>query len=110
MDIVFRTKALKKCCEKPVLAQQKWGPELAKKVMLRLSQVLAAPSLNDLTPMAPIRRHKLTGNRRGQYALDLEGRWRLILQPLLPNGESDVSSHPSDITRVRVEEVTDYHD
>lgn len=110
VDIQFRTSRLKKDCEDLGLAQARWGPDLARVIMRRLTNIQAAKFLDDLSPMPPIRRHKLTGNRKGQYALDLTNGRRLILQPILPNGELDLTSEPSSITRVRIVEVIEYHD
>jgi proteic killer suppression protein len=110
VDILFRTSRLKRDCEDVGLARTRWGPDLARVIMRRLVQVQAAQCLEDLPSMPPTRRHKLTGNRKEQYALDLTNGRRLILQPILPNGEPDLTSDPSRITRVRIVEVTDYHD
>lgn len=110
VDIEFSTARLKKDCEDVNLAWTRWGPDIAKVVMRRLVQVQAAQCLEDLPSTPPTRRHKLTGKRKGQYALDLTKGRRLILLPILPDGRPDSASDPSRITRVRIMEVTDYHD
>ncbi len=110
VDIEFRTVKLKKDCEDLARAQARWGADVARVVIRRLLQVQAAERLQDLSVEPPIRRHKLVGNRKGQYALNLAKGLRLRLQPILPSGEPDLMSDPSRITRVRIVEVTDYHD
>lgn len=71
----------------------------------------AAPTLADVRG-TPGRLHPLSGDRRGQYALDLRGATRLVFEPNdeplpeLPAGGIDESS----VTAVRIIEVVDYHD
>ncbi len=110
MHVEFKTSKLKKDCENLERAQARWGSEAARVIMRRLVQIQAAECLQDLTHEPPIRRHKLTGNRKGQYSLDLVRGLRLILQPLRPDGGPDLTSDPSEVTRVQIVEVVDYHD
>ena len=37
----------------------------------------AATSLNDLSPLKSVRVHKLTGNHKGQWAMTVNGPWRI---------------------------------
>ena len=37
----------------------------------------AATSLNDLSPLKSVGLHKLTGNRKGQWAMTVNGPWRI---------------------------------
>lgn len=73
--------------------------------------IYAAPTLADLRG-APGRLHPLTGDRAGQYALDLRGATRLTFEPgnepvpELPGGGIDESR----VTAVVINEVVDYHD
>jgi proteic killer suppression protein len=59
----------------------------------------------------PGRCHPLTGDRHGQFALQLWGPFRLVLEPdhaplpTLVDGGLDTEA----ITRVRIVEVVDYH-
>lgn len=110
VDIAFRSTKLKKECEDPARAQARWGAEVSRAVIRRLDQVRAATCLEDLSPQLPIRRHKLGGTRKGQYALNLPHGLRLVVQPMLQDGSPDLVSDPSRIFRVKVMEVTDYHD
>lgn len=77
----------------------------------RLASILAARSLADLAA-APGRCHALTGRRRGQLAIALDGPYRLVFEPahnpvpLLADGGLDWAG----VTRVRILEVVDYHD
>ena len=59
----------------------------------------------------PERRHQLTGNRRGQYAVDLFGQYRLIFAPdhdpipLDQDGGIDIDQ----VTAIVIIDVLDYH-
>jgi proteic killer suppression protein len=40
----------------------------------------AATSLNDLSPMKSVGLHKLTGDRKGQWAMTVNGPWRICFE------------------------------
>ena len=61
-----------------------------------LPDILQAGRFDDLFAAASLHVHPLTGGRMGQYAMTLQGRWRLIVTV-----END---------RVVVEEVSNHYD
>ena len=113
MDMVFETTRLRKLCSEHKKAVRKWGPEMAKKIHLRLDQVYAADTLEILMGSRLGRCHPLKGDdRRGQFSLDLVHPQRLILRPEhdpLPTLE-DGGIDPSRVTVVRILAVEDTHD
>ncbi len=46
----------------------------------RLAELNAAPSLSALSPLASVGLHKLTGDLRGFFSMDINGRWRLLFR------------------------------
>lgn len=67
----------------------------AAKARARLNVLNAARSLDDISPLRSIGLHKLSGNRKGQWAMTINGPWRLCF--LFENGDAyDV-------------EIVDYH-
>ncbi len=54
-------------------------------------------SFDEIYEAHSFRFHQLSGQRQGQYALRLTGRWRLIVSQIEPN-------------ELMIEEVIDYHD
>lgn len=40
----------------------------------------AATSLNDLSPLKSVGLHKLKGNRKGQWAMTINGPWRICFE------------------------------
>ncbi len=110
MDVSFQTTKLKKLCTDNQHAERKLGPKKAKKLRLRLDDLQAASCLNDLR-YAPGRLHELTGNRTGQFALDLEHPYRLIFVPQHkpPPQTSSGGLDWTQITAVEIIEIIDYH-
>jgi toxin HigB-1 len=78
--------------------------------MRRLATIAAAEAMVHLVNV-PGRFHALTGDRRGQYALSLSDRLRLIVEPVgnplprTPDGGIDLAR----VGIVRVVGVSDYH-
>lgn len=52
----------------------------ASKARARLSALHAATSLASLSPLASVGLHKLTGDRRGFWAMTINGPWRLVFR------------------------------
>ena len=51
-----------------------------------LSMLDAAISLNDLSPLKSVGLHKLSGDRRGQWAMTVNGPWRICFE--FKNGDA----------------------
>lgn len=56
------------------------------KAMARLNVLNAARSLDDIAPLRSIGLHKLTGDRKGQWAMTINGPWRLCFR--FENGDA----------------------
>jgi toxin HigB-1 len=52
-------------------------PRLADK---RLKDLNAADALKDLSPLASMGLHKLTGDRKGLWAIKVDGPWRIVFR------------------------------
>ena len=90
-------------------AERRLGPERARKLRSRLSDLEAAASAAELRAGRP---HTLEGARKDQLALDLGGGLRMALsadqepRPSHPDGGIDWSR----VTVIRIESIEDYHD
>jgi len=110
VDITFSTKRLEKECTEEAVGIKKYGPNCARKLRARLSDLEAAESLNRMRTL-PGRLHQLTGNLKGVYSLDLEHPLRLLLEPdhdppkLLPDGGTDEQA----VTTIRIIGIEDTH-
>jgi len=88
---------------------QEYGPKNARKIVLRLSQITAMPTLGHLLQSRLGRCHALQGDYAGMYAMDLEGGFRLIFRPVQEKGQANVSEDLFTVEIVMIMEVTDYH-
>lgn len=109
MYIEFKDRKLKKNCEDFKNAQKAWGHDNALKLMQRLNEISAATCLEDLNYLPPARCHPLSGNRKGQYAIDVKQPFRLILEPILDN-IGQACTDISKINKIKIIEVVNYHE
>ncbi len=71
----------------------------------------AAESLESVINFGPMRFHKLKGNYKGFYAVDIAGKkcsYRLLLS--FDESDTDVFPHAKTITLVQVEEVSNHYE
>ena len=109
MEITFISRKMDKLCNSDKEMRAKLGGRSAKILQLRLTQMKAADTLEDLRKVPGARCHELTGDRNGQLAVDLVQPYRLIFQPdpwpTKPDGGLDWQQ----VTQVIVVEIADYH-
>lgn len=105
------SKTEKVFCDKKALTR-KWGPEQAKVIARRITELEAAENLETLRTLPQMRAHELSGNRSGQISLDVKHPYRLLIVPhheeipRKPDGGLDWKR----VTRVKVLGVEDTHD
>ncbi len=78
MIVKFRNNKLKKLFLKQNYAFKELGNQVARKYIQRINMIKVARSLDDLMQLPVLRCHPLKGNRKGQYAINLTGFYRLI--------------------------------
>ena len=111
MDIYFTKKKLEKVCSQEKEMQKQLGAEMAKKLKQRLMELKAATNLLEVSYLPPTRLHELTGNRRGQFTVDLKHPYRLLFIPVndtivrLKDGGIDRSK----VTLIEIIEIIDFH-
>jgi plasmid maintenance system killer protein len=111
MEIVFRSRKMQKLCNSETEMRRKLGDRAMKALQLRLAQIMAATTLEDLGKVPGARCHELIADRKGQLAIDLVHPRRLILEPdhnPLPK-KLDGGLDWQKVTRVVVLEIVDYH-
>jgi len=110
MNIKFTNNDLKKYANNDRAGVKKLGKLRHKKYKQRLDQLKASKTLEDVR-FQPGRFHELTGDRKGQWACDLDHPYRLIFKP-------QESPMPTDkdgkfiwikILGIEVVEIKDYH-
>ena len=76
---------------------------LADRIEMVLSVLRLADNLYEVPNVPPTRRHKLTGNFQGCWALDIDKNRRMIVKP---NVDSDDLKR---INELEILEIVDYH-
>jgi proteic killer suppression protein len=110
MEVTFGTRQLQRTCESANEMRRTYGAACAKKLMLRLTELRAAPCLDDLRQLGG-RCHELDAGRAGQLAVDLSKGWRLVFAPAAarpPKGRRRQLDWRA-IDAIEVIEIVDYH-
>ncbi len=111
MDITFKTNKMTKIFNSSKELIKKYGPDTAGKIKIRLDFLEATETLEKVPVLPPHRRHELKGNRKGQFAVDLTGNYRLIFIPdhsPVPK-KDDGGLDLEHITAIIILDVEDYH-
>lgn len=80
MEIEFRTKKLKKLCESSREATEKYGDQNAKKLIQRIKEIEANESVAMLMIIPQARCHKLKGDKKELFSVDLRHPLRLLFK------------------------------
>jgi len=98
LEVNFKTKKLQKQFENHKEAFRAYGQDVGKKYIMRVVTLQRATSFDDLCKITSLHFHPLKGNRKGEYAITLVGKWRLIITN--DGDEFDIA---------KVEEVSDHY-
>src|ERR1700674_1336720 len=110
MDLSFATQRLTREFADERAMRRAYG-DRANRLKRRLDFLAAAACLDDVPPVPPTRRHELTGDRRGNFAVDVTGNWRLVFRPnhdpvpQTADGGIDLKA----MTAIEIIAVEDYH-
>ena len=110
MDVTFTDKKLEQCSEDGRYCIKYLGSKRAKVFMTRITNLKNAESLEDVRYL-PGKFHELVGDRKGQWACDLDQPYRLIFEPHeepIPTDENGKYIW-LEIRGVEVIEITNYH-
>ena len=111
MRIEFASKKMQKVCSSDKLMRKEWGEPVARKLQQRLAELDSFDTLSDAGQLPQIRCHELTGNRKGELAIDLVHPHRLIFRPShepLPT-KADGGLDWKQVKAIVIVEVVDYH-
>ena len=98
MLIEYRKKQLEKVCTDALVARKKYGNLMARKIFQRIGEIEASDTVETMVEHRLGRCHPLTGDRQGQYAVDLVQPYRMVFTK---EGDS--------IQIATIEEIVDYH-
>lgn len=98
MLIQYKNRKIEMVCTDAYRAEKKHGKTMAEKLQLRIDQIAAAISVEMMIQYRIGRCHQLTGNRKGQYAVDLIHPYRLLFE-----------KRETEVQIAYVMEIVDYH-
>lgn len=110
MEITFDDKKLEKLANDDRKMHKELGKIRANLLRRRLTQMVDATTLEDVRYL-PGNYHELTGNRKGQWACDLDQPYRLVFAPHenpIPT-DDDGKYIWLKIKGVEIIEITNYH-
>lgn len=82
MQVNYRNRQIEKICTDASAATKKYGKRTVGLIHQRVDEIYAAVSVEMLVQFRIGRCHQLVGDRKGQFAMDLEHLLRLVLKLL----------------------------
>lgn len=98
MDITYRNKKIERLCTDARVSDKTYGNEMSGKIQMRIDQIRAVDTVEEMILYHIGRCHPLTNNRKGQYAVDLVHPYRLVFE-----------KHGNVIQLAHIIEIVDYH-
>lgn len=98
MDITYKNKKIERVCTDARVSDRTYGKEMSEKIHMRIDEITAADTVEEMIQYRIGRCHPLTNNRKGQYALDLVHPYRLVFE-----------KYGNEIQIAHIMEIVDYH-
>lgn len=110
MEISYNSRRLEKQLTDPREMAKSFG-QLAVKIKMRLKNLTDADNLAIMRTIPAARCHELTGDRKGELAVDVSGNYRMIFEPShypIPK-KDDGGLNWEEVTKIQINEIEDYH-
>jgi proteic killer suppression protein len=110
MEISYRSRKLEKQLTDPKEMVKSFG-QMAIKIKQRLKNLKDADNLGIMKTIPAAKCHELTGERKGELAVDVSGNYRMIFESLhdpIPK-KDDGGLNLEEVTKIRINEIEDYH-
>ena len=98
MDITYKNKKIEKVCTDAKISDRTYGNEMSEKIQMRIGEIEAAETVEEMIKYHIGRCHPLTNNRKGQYAVDLVHPSRLVFK-----------KYGNEIQVAHIMVIVDYH-
>lgn len=98
VEVAFATRKLERCYREFAAGARAWGQTVARKYVQRIDIMQEASDLAELEVLPGLECHPLKGRRKGQFALILHDRWRLVF-----------SLSGIEVKIIRIEEVSKHY-
>ena len=104
MEILYSNRKQEKILTNSRLVKKEYN-EISNKLLNRLTELKSVDCLEDIPVVPPPRRHKLSGNLDNRWAVDLNGKMRLVFEPY---GNYDVNDLTT-INSIKIIDIMNYH-
>lgn len=98
MEISYKNNKIMKVCTDAKVSDRTYGNEMSEKIQMRIGEIEAADTVEDMIKYRIGRCHPLINNRKGQYAVDLVHPYRLVFE-----------KRGKEIQVAHIMEIVDYH-
>lgn len=98
LEISYKNNKIKKVCTDAKTSDRAYDKEMSEKIQMRIDEIRAADTVEDMIKFKIGRCHSLKNNRKGQYAVDLVHPYRLVFE-----------KHGNEIQVAHIMEIVDYH-
>jgi len=110
MQLLFKTRKLEKQLTQPVELQKAYGKH-SKKISQRIADLKAADNLGIIGQIPGAGLHRLSGERKNEYAVNVSANYRLIFEPDYPEvPQKEDGGH--DLRKIKIIKllmIQDYH-
>lgn len=98
LDITYKDSKIKRVCTDAKVADRVYGDKMSEKIHMRIDEISAADTVEEMIKYRIGRCHPLSNNRKGQYAVDLVHPYRLVFE-----------KRGNIIQIAHIVEIVDYH-
>ena len=98
LDITYKNRKIERICTNAKVADREYGSQMSAKIHMRIDEIRAVDTVEEMIQFRIGRCHALKGNRKGQYAVDLEHPYRLVF-----------TKYGNEIEIAHILEIVDYH-
>ena len=110
MELTYKNKKLQDLCENSKYNKElvkNYGNEVAKKLPRRIIELKSFVSVNDIPVNFPYRRHKLSGDRKGTFSINITNQYRLIFRQ---KDKSIIIEDLREIKEIEIMEVSKHYE
>ena len=98
LEITYKNNKIKRICTEAHVADKMYGIEMSQKIHMRVDEIRAAESIEEMIQFGIGRCHRLKGKRKEEYAVDLVHPYRMIFK-----------KHGNEIQIAHITEIADHH-
>lgn len=112
MVVHFKDQDIYMLCTDEKTLKKKIGLENVglRQIQKKLDALLAFQNLGDVPRIPPYRLHLLYRDYAGCYAVDINGKYRLIIVPTWPQGIAEKDENLKYVTEIMIKGITNYHE